>query len=405
MSDRLKRILIVIIFLAIAALIGFGIWWFFFRPVFRPPAPPAPPTPAAPPVALPPAAPAPPRIPVRAPPEEAAAPTPVAAGGITQTVALSNLPVLAPFLSADGTSLLYYNRSDGKFYRIRPDGTLEALSDKVFFNVSSVTWAGDKNRAILEYPDGSNILYDFVTRKPVTLPRHWRDFSFSPQSDRIAFLSIGDDPDSSWLATASPDGSGTKPVEPLGNNASKVQVSWSPNNQVIAFSKTGLPQSFNNEEILLVGQHGENFRSLIVNGIGFRGQWSPDGRQLLYSATSAADDWKPRLWVVGGTPDSVGANKTPLGINTWADKCFFGKNSAVYCAAPQELPRGAGLYPAVSDTIADELWRIDLQNGERQRIAIPSEEHTIERVVVSDDERYLYFTDKISGQLFKINLK
>lgn len=407
MSDRAKRILLILGFLLIVIVIGFGIWWFFFRPIFRPPAlPPVPPLAPPPTVGLPPAAPAPPLIPITpsaAPPE--AAPTAIASGGLTQTTGLTNAPILSPTLAPDGTSLQYYNRTDGRFYRIRPDGTTELLSDKVFFNVSQLTWAPDRNQAILEYPDGSNILYDFSTRRQVSLPRHWQNFSFSPRSDGIAFLSIGIDEDTRWLGIAAPDGSSAKPIEPLGDNASKVQVAWSPNDQVIAFSRTGLPQGLDAQEVLLVGKQGENFRSLLVNGIGFRGRWSPDGQILLYSATSGAGDFKPQIWLVEATPDRIGANKTPVALNTWADKCTFASTTVVYCAVPVELPRGAGLYPAVAGNTPDQLWRVDLVTGGRERTAIPEGSHTIDNLVASSDGRYLYFTNRLSGQLYKINLK
>lgn len=405
LSDRMKRIIFTVVFILLIVAMGLGIWWFFFKPLVTPPAPPVPPAPPPPTVGLPPAAPAVGRPELAPRPLVPPTPAPTAQGGLTQTALLSSAPVLSPFLSSDGTTIQFYNRTDGKFYRIRPDGTLELLSEKVFFNVSQVTWAEDSNQAILEYPDGANVLYNFAKKQQVTLPRHWQQFSFAPDSSGIAFLSLGSDEDSRWLALSSPDGSATKPLEPLGNNASKVQVAWSPNDKVVAFSKTGGPQGVNEQEILLVGKNKENFRSLVVSGIGFRGRWSPDGERLLYSATSAADDFKPQLWVADATPDRIGENKTSFGINTWADKCTFGTATSIYCAVPESLPSGAGLYPAAAQNIPDQLWKINLTTGERQRIAIPSEEHTIGNIVISEDERVLYFTDKSSGQLYKIDLK
>ena|SRR3989338_6708668 len=407
MSDRTKRILQIIIFVVIIVAMGFGIYLFFFKPLIAPPvAPPAAPPTAPPTAGLPPAAPAAPLVPV-APFPAAPAPeiSPTATGGLTQISTLSTSPTLAPFISADGTAVQYYNRVDGKFYRVRPDGTLELLSDKVFFNVANVTWAPDSNQAILEYPDGSNIMYNFATGRQVTLPRHWQSFDFSPRSDGIAFLSVGIDEDARWLAVAQPDGSGTKAIEPLGDNASKVQVAWSPNDHIVAFSKTGSAQGFGNQEILMVGQQGENFRSLVVNGIGFQGEWSPDGTHILYSASSADNDWIPELWVVEGTPDRIGVNKTRLELNTWVDKCTFASATAIYCAVPETLERGIGLYPAAVGNTPDRLWRVDLASGNRDLIAIPPESHTIDNIVVSQDEQYLYFSDKISGQLYKINLR
>lgn len=413
MSERTRRIILIAGFSILVLLIGFLLYWYTLRPAIAPLPPAAPPAaPPAPPVGLPPAAEAPPRPPITVPVPEAAppapeVPAPIAAGAQrpTATETFISRPALSPALASDGQTLNYYNRSDGKFYRIGPDGTAAELSDRVFFNVSRVTWAPSRTRAILEYPDGSNIVYDFETRKQTTLPAHWQSFSFSPESDQVAFLSLGIDRDARWLGVSSLDGTSTRAIEPLGDNASKVQVAWSSNNQVVAFSQTGFPQALNEREILLIGFNGENFRSLIVNGIGFKGIWSPEGGNILYSVSSGGNDWLPELWIAEGTPGRIGANKTRLDLNTWVDKCAFSASSDIYCAVPETLPKGAGLYPAAVGNTPDRIWRINSKTGAREIIAIPSVNTTVESLVVSQDEQYLYLTDKISGQVYKINLK
>lgn len=407
-SDRAKRIFQIVGFIAVATIIGLALYWVFFRTPPRQVAAPVPPTfPGATPTGgLVPSPPAAPRLsaPV-APPSVPPSPTPEALGGPTEVTTLTTSATLAPSLATDGSSLVYYNRTDGRFYRITTDGKVELMSERVFFNVSSVSWAPDRAQAILEYPDGSNILYNFNTQRAATLPRHWQKFDFSPDSNALAFLSLGLDEDSRWLAIANPDGSGTKPIEPLGKNADKVQVAWSPGGQIVGFSKTGSPQGLNEQEILFIGANKENFRSLVVNGINFRGTWSPDGAHLLYSTVSGADGWRPAVWIADAKPSSIGQNKSALGLNTFVDKCAFGSATTIYCAVPTSLEEGAGLYPQISATTPDHLYRVDLQTGERQLLAVPSGDHTIDHIVVTASERTLFFTDKISGQLFKINLK
>ena len=412
MSERVRRILIISGFSLLVLIFGFLLYWYTLRPVIAPLPPEAPLPPVAPPtVGLPPAPPAPPRPPVTAlPPPKIAPPlepSSVAAGSQrpTETAIFVPQSTLTPVLAADGQTLNYYSRADGKFYRINSDGTTAALSDQVFFNVSRVTWSPGRDSAILEYPDGSNIVYNFETLSQITLPAHWQAFSFSPTGDQIGFLSIGLDRDARWLGVSSLDGQSTRAIEALGDNASKVQTAWSPNNQILAFSKTGLPQGLNEQEILLIGFQGENFRSLVVNGIGFKGTWSPDGTRILYSVSSGDNDWLPEVWIVEGTPGRIGANKTRLGLATWADKCAFGASADIYCAVPENLPKGAGLYPAAVGNTPDRIWKINGQTGARELVAIPSLSTTVESLLISNDERNLYLTDKISGQIYKINLR
>ena len=328
--------------------------------------------------------------------------SPRATGGPTEVTPLVASPTTAPTIGADGQSLVYYQPNDGHFYRIRPDGTASLLSDAKFFNVEQITWSSNRNEAVLEYPDGSNIVYDFQKKSQVTLPKHWQNFSFSPDGNQLAFKSLGVDRDSRWLGVAGIDGANAQALEPLGDNESKVTVDWSPNRQMVGYTReaTGLDQ----QDIFFIGLHQENFRSMSVPGIGFRGQWTPGGDQLLYSVSSSLSDYKPVLWVAGASGDSIGANRHSLGITTWADKCAFASTDNIICAVPQSLPTGSGLAPGVADTIPDNLYQINLSTGIQRLRAIPETPFSASQVVVTNDQQWVVVQDKISGRLYKIRL-
>ncbi|MDP3244133.1 MAG: hypothetical protein Q8M83_00545 [bacterium] len=404
--DR-KRILLIIAFTILCLLIGFGIYWILFRPIFAPPQQAAPIV-TAPAAGLPAAAPSLPGLPTAAPVAPAApAPTPTstATGSVTQTISVTNTTAFTPAIAPDGSSVFFYSPASGQFSRLTPDGRAVLISDKVFYNVQKVTWAPSGQQAILEYPDQSKILYNFNAKTQVTLPAHWQNFSFSPNSQQIAFLSLGQQEDNRWLAIANADGSKTQAIETLGNNADKVQVAWSPNNQIIAFSRTGEALGMDSQEILFVGKNHENFKSLTANGIGFKAKWSPSGDKIVYSATSGDNDWKPQLWVAGANVDTVGQNKISLPVNTWVDKCVFGDETTLYCAVPKNLPRGAGLYQKAAENVADDIYKVDLLSGTSSLIAIPDTDFNIDNILVTTDEKELYFTDRFTGLLHKINLK
>lgn len=429
-----KKILAVIGFVGVVIGLGYLLYFFFFRPLAAPPAAvcgnnvcetgenytncpddcPAPPE-----VRLPPAKPGvpepveiapPPALPAIAPILTPPAPLPpevstIARGGSTWVATLTEAKADGISLAGDGKNLVYYDKTAGKFYRSTPDGQLTALSDKTFFEVEKINWAPNTDKAILEYPDGSNILFDFTTQKQVTLPKHWEEFDFSPDGNQIVGKSIGLTPEARWLIVANPDGSNARAIEPLGENADKVQVAWSPNNQIIATSRTGEPQGIDRQEILLVGLHGENFKSLIVEGWGFEYQWSSAGDRMLYSVYNSASDYKPLLWIVDAQGDAIGNNRRSLGINTWAEKCAFADNQTVYCAVPQTLKRGYGMMPELADNIPDSFYKIDLTTGLKTPMAVPYGNFTADRVMVSADGQYLYFTDKSTGRVQRIQLK
>jgi hypothetical protein len=296
----------------------------------------------------------------------------------------------------------YYNAADGKFYSIK-DGKTIPLSEQVFYNASNVTWAKNKDTAVIEYPDSSKIIYNFETEKQVTLPKHWQEFSFSPEGKEVAAKAMGLAPENRWLVTVRDDGSGTKIIEPMGNYADQVQVDWSPSWQVVAFSQTGEAQGADRREVLLVGLNGENFKSLIVEGEGFEPNWSPTGKKLLYSVYSARSDFSPELWISDAYGDNIGNNRQTLKLNTWADKCSFADDTTLYCAVPQSLPQGSGMSREVANDISDDLYKIDLKTGLKTIIPLDGD-YNITNISFDTTKSKIYFTDLNRSGVFASNL-
>ncbi len=303
---------------------------------------------------------------------------------------------------ADG-KMGYYNNTDGKFYTITDSGAVRELSGKVFYNVEDTTWSPNNTEAILEYPDGANIYYDFEKEKAVTLPKHWEDFDFSTNGSKIAAKSMGFSEENRWLVTANPDGTEVKLVEALGDNANKVIVDWSPNNQVLALATTADAEGYR-QRLLFVGKNHENFSSTIVEGRGLQTQWSPSGKKLLYSVFNPNSDFKPELWIVGSAPGSIGTGRKPLKVTTFAPKCTFGDERFVYCGVPTDMPVGAGFGPEIANESPDRLYKIDTVTGRYEEIPLDRNNHVIQNVFVDAQTNTLFFTDVFEQGLFSVAL-
>ncbi len=314
-----------------------------------------------------------------------------------------DMPIVGVAKDATGAAK-FYNQIDGKFYRLLPDGSLKEMTDQVFYNVEKVTWSPIKNESIIEYPDGANIYYNFDTKKQVTLPQHWEEFSFSTLGDKVAAKSLGLSPENRWLITADVDGKNISLVEPMGENADKVIVDWSPNQQIVATSLTGEPLGDDRQELLFVGLHKENFRSAIIEGRALQTSWSPSGAKLLYNVHSARSDFKPELWVVNASGDNIGTGRTLLNLNTWVDKCAFVDDRFVYCGVPTTLDAGSGFAPSLADSTPDKIYKIDLQSGIKTELTLV-ENHTIKNMFLGNNNKALYFTDKNQPGLFSLSLQ
>lgn len=407
MNIKTKQILLIVIFLLSIITIGTGLYFAFFRSVVElsPEEIETPPTEVIPDLPTAGEGTPSPTTPTTKPDQILSLADTIALGRETQTTTLTTSAV--DNIAISGNQINYYNRADGRFYTIDANGSVLSLSDQKFPQAENIVWNGQANKAIIEFPDGSNIIYDFTLKKQITLPKHWEDFDFSNSSDQIVAKNLSVDPNNRWLVTSNADGSNVKAVQALGLNADKVQVSWSPNNKIIAFADTAEPQSggFDRKMILPIGQNHENYKGIIVEGLGFLPNWSPDGRKLLYSASGAYSDEKPLLWIVDAGPATMGENRRSLGLNTWADKCVFENDTKAYCAVPQNLSTNAGFQRSLSRNLPDSLYQVDIQTGRTSLIAIPEENMAMENLSISGDGGTLFFTDAGSGQLNSLRLK
>lgn len=331
------------------------------------------------------------------------------AGKIIEVSTVISDPNISATIGSDGKQMQYYNKLDGKFYRIDENGNKIAMTDEAFPNVKDVAWAPNKTNAIIEFPDGNKVIYDFNKQKQSSVPAHWNDLKFSSDSTQIVGKTVSPDPNQQFLFVARNDGTGAQPIEDLGTNGNKVIVNWSPNDQVIAFSKTGPALSGNadRQSILLVGKNHENFRQLTVEGLGFEPVWSPKGDRILYSSYNAATDLKPTLWVDGGTNDSVGAAKNYLSVNTWAHKCSFLDDNEIICAVPDpnKLQSGIGFAPQLATDTDDTIYKINIRTGLQIIIGKPDGDRTIEHIDISKDGSVAYLKDQNSGEIVKMPLK
>lgn len=410
MTERTKKLIVFSLFLLSVLAIAFALYWTFFRfegPVTQPTVEPSVETGTG---ALPGATGE--RTPVTTQPEGGVSnlppASPIAEGGVTITTGLSTGPVYNTSLSSDGSAVNYYSKGDSRFYRINDKGEVEALSTKQFPNVDQVSWDRSGQKAVLEFPDGSNIVYDFEAETQVTLPAHWEDFQFSPVQDEIIAKSMGLDPDNRWLVTVNADGSNAKAFQALGENADFVQVNWSPNDQVVAFADTAsdaISADIDRKMIFPIGKSKENFKGLIVEGLNFESKWSPSGKKLLYSVSGSYSNYRPLLWTVDATSTTMGEHRKSIQLNTYAEKCTWASSTDLYCAVPESLPANAGLQPSLYDQTPDQLYKTNVETGLTTLVATPQIDTTMKDLTVSKDGSTLYYTNALTDELEMIKLK
>lgn len=400
MTERTKQILGFVALFGTAGLIGLGMYILFFRaaPLIEPTPDSDQPTGVT---QLPTSdigAPVTPTTPTE-PTTPGVTPSDVAEGGPTLTTRLTSSSVRSATIMADG-SIAYYDPNDGRFYTIDENGNIIPISDTRFPDAETVVLSDNAQVAALEFPDGSNIIYDFESESQTTLPSHWEEFDFSPDSEIVASKSLSSNPNSNTLVVTATDGTGTQVVAPLGNSAVDVTLNWSPNGNVVGFSETGTIQSnFGTYEIFLIGEDGEASGKLVTEGTNFSATWAPDNSAILYSVAESDNSYKSALWVT----DSDGSNRRRLGVQTWVEKCTFSSSTEIYCAIPREFPIGGGEDHSVV-TAPDDVYKININSGRATLIAQPVLDLQMFDLSVTDAEDLLYFADQ-NGLLNFIRLR
>lgn len=412
--NRFRRIIIIIALIVFVVLIFTVVWLLFFKPFFV--APPAAnqnvnqaPTGGGLPNINTNRAPGSGNQPIAGGPSTLPSPSTVANGGQTLVNSINTSASMAATIGPDGKQILFYDDIAGKFMRIDPaSGALQELSSQRFPDVENVTWSPDSTKAVLKFPDDRSIIYDFATSTQYSLPSGADEFSFSADSGQVAYEYAGNGPNDQILVTSNLDGSSVKSVARLADQGANVQVAWSPTSEVVAFFKKGADSG--SQEIVMIGQNQENYKTIKTDGRGFTGKWTPDGSKLLYTVYSAATNFNPELHLVHARGQAIGEGDTPLGLQTFVEKCAFNsRGTFAYCAVPDTLERGSGLYPEFSATSSDTIYSINLTTGDTTPIAQPVtgtlDRYTVRNLVVSKDERELYFIDAATQRLQKLRLQ
>lgn len=106
------------------------------------------------------------------------------------------------------------------------------------------------------------------------------------------------------------------------------------------------------------------------------------------------------LWIT----NKDGSFKRRLNVDTWVDKCTFYNKNIIYCGVPKYIEEMMGPSPNLAINISDDIYRIDISKNLTEKIAIPATNQNIDKLMVSSNEKILYFKDRRTGRIYKIDL-
>jgi hypothetical protein len=321
--------------------------------------------------------------------------------------ALTDEAVLAPTLNGDSSAIKYYSPKDQGFYEISFDGKIRTLIlQKELLGLADIIWSPDKNQAIFKIkptPATWNfVLFNFSSQKETVLGDNI-DNIFWQNNTKIIYQYFDPNKKERTLNISDTDGSNWKKVADL--NFTPVFSAGIPQSGLISFWNN--PDAYT-ESILRSASliSGEN--KIIFQGkFGADFLWGPDGSHLLASHSVERAGKKIQLAITNNN----GGEYKNLEIPTLTVKCTWSKdNKTVYYALPASIPENSILpndYFSNKFQTADTFWKVNVLTGEKNRL-IDLEKISAKidstNLFLSPDESLLFFTNRIDGKLYQINL-
>lgn len=311
-------------------------------------------------------------------------------------------------------ALRYVNKATGNIYQTFADRIDERIFSSTIIPTVYEAFFGNKGESVvMRYLKGDNkTIETFVGTLPKEflggdgveasemkggfLPENISDMSVSSDASKMFYLFNTNDVVSGITLSFS--------------NNTKIQIfdspftewlSFWPNDKMItittkpSYSVPGFMYAINPEK--------KDLNKILGNINGLTTLTSPNGKTVLYSSNTLSLN----LF------DIDSRNSNSLGIKTLPEKCVWGEASdTLYCAVPKFIE--GVQYPDSwyqgEVSFSDEIWKIDVKNGNNIKILDPSEVGGVEEIDaiklnLDENQNYLFFMNKKDSYLWELQLK
>ncbi|MBI2439397.1 MAG: hypothetical protein HYV45_02255 [Candidatus Moranbacteria bacterium] len=303
--------------------------------------------------------------------------------------------------------VIYYSLDDRSFKKASSEGKDKTI---LLSNLPSdplrVVWSPKKDRvlALLQQTSGPARWHfiDLTTKTLTPLKNDVGRLTWDNLGDKIFYQYTDQKSDKRTLNTSNPDGTNWKEITPLRHDSYIAPVPRS-----ISVSFWNKPNALEKTFFETASLSGENRRLLLAEKFGADYLWSPNGERILVSLTEEKGGHRTSL----GVMNSNGGEFQNLQIPTLISKTIWSKdNRTVYFSLPGSLPENAMLpndYFEKSLHTKDTFWKMDVLTGKKTRIVDLKEVANAfdsNNLLLSRNEESLFFIDRVTKQLFRIDL-
>ncbi len=320
---------------------------------------------------------------------------------------ITNGPTVGANIASDNEILFF--TSDGALKRVTiGGGAEETVMDGLSGTPTRAIWSPTGEKALVQLSTSGLSRWSFVdvSAKTVTpLKSEMSSPTWTSLGDRIFYLYTDGVSGKTALNSSKPDGSDWRAyVAPITSR--KYYLSAVPKSAAISFWTQ--PDAFTETSLVSFTPTGTSVKKLFSGKFGANYLWSSDGNHLLISNTFAKGGGEFSL----GITNANGGEFHPLNVPTFVSKVAWSSDGkSLYYALPLGIPSGAVLpndYFGRPIHTSDSFWKMDIGTGKTDRIidsrAIEGKDFDSIDLVLSPDEKYLFFTNRVDGHLYRIEL-
>ncbi len=309
-------------------------------------------------------------------------------------------------VTGPGGNLYYYSVSDEELKRASFEGKDKTtLLSNLPGVVERVLWSPERDQVLIALRQGGALRWhhsDIATKSLTPLKPAISRVAWSQNGEQIYYQFTNANGERS-LDMANPNGSNFSTITQMGTIDHFIESI--PLSGRVAFwtRPTGLETTI----LESIDKNGSDKKVLLTNRYGADYLWSPNGKHILFSSTRERGSSTLSLSLM----NENGGEIRDLGIPTLVSKAVWAKDSkTLYYALPGNLPGESVLpndyyqKPLFSE---DTFWKIDVETGQKSRILELADGHPAldsSDLFLSNKEDYLFFTDRKSKRLYRIEL-
>lgn len=314
---------------------------------------------------------------------------------------LGNTEVAGSTLTADGSRIMYYDKSDPAILSVDFLGRNPVRLQSPLYPVASLQWAPDKTRLIYSAEDNRVWYFDLASGQEQLLGEKISDPVFLDDNARIAYQYL--------------DTSSNKSNVSIGRVADQLrdykvlvemlgQIKLQRVNGTNQVAYCLIPKDGRTSALYTVDANTGEKQILLDQAVGTSAKWSADGTAMVYQRLN--NQKQLQLFIA----DPLGRNSRVLARSTFVEKVAWDKNrGTLLLAVPRRMPSVDGFYQQQMRT-QDILYEIDPTDGRvigKYDLAAGGggRDYDIRNMFLPPEGDLLFFENGFDSSLYAVNLK